>query len=60
MKSQKDMTPEMSPPGQKVSNMLLGKSGEIAPERMKKLAQSRSDTLKYHAIKTILNSNLEC
>ena len=37
----------MSPPGQKVSNMLLGKSGGellIAPEKMKGLGQSRSDT----------------
>jgi len=33
----------MSAPGQKVSNMLLGKSGgqlQIAPERMKQLGQS--------------------
>ena len=36
----------MSPTGQKVSNMLLGKSGEqllIAPERMKQLGQSRNN-----------------
>ena len=36
----------MSPPGQKGSNMLLGKSREqllIAPERMKRLDQSRND-----------------
>ena len=36
----------MSPTGQKVSNMLLGKSGEqllIAPERMKYLGQSGKD-----------------
>ena len=36
----------MSPPGQKVFNMLLGKNrGEllIAPERMMWLGQSRSD-----------------
>ena len=32
----------MSCPGQKVSNMLLGKNGEIAPERMKRLGQSRN------------------
>ena len=40
MKSQSDMTPEYEPPGQKVSNMLLGKSGGqllIAPERTKRL-----------------------
>ena len=37
----------MSPPGQNVSNMLLGKVGEqlaIAPERMKLLGQSGNDT----------------
>ena len=37
----------MSPPGQKVSNMLLGKSGgqlPTAPERMKLLGQNRNST----------------
>jgi len=50
MKSQKDMIPGdhtrgryLSPPGQYVSNMLLGKSPEIAPERMKRLGQSQND-----------------
>ena len=46
MKKQKDMTPEDEPPGQKMSNMLLGKSrGQllIAPERIKWLGQSRND-----------------
>ena len=46
MKSQKDRTSEDGPPSQKVYNMLLGKSrGQllIAPERMKRLGQSRSD-----------------
>ena len=48
MKKQKDMTPpgEMSPPGRKMSNILLGKSrGQLltAPERMKQLGQSRND-----------------
>ena len=36
----------MSPTGQKVSNMLLGKSREqllIAPERMKRLGQSENE-----------------
>ena len=40
------MTPEDETPGQKVSNMLLGKCrGKllIAPERMKQLGQSRND-----------------
>ena len=47
---QKDITPKYSPPpicpGQKVSNMLLGKSrGQLltASERMKWLSQSRND-----------------
>ena len=43
VKRQKDMTPEDKPPGQKVFNMLLGKSeGQllIAPERMKQVGQS--------------------
>ena len=47
MKMQKDMTLEDETPGQKVSNMLLGKSrGQllIAPERMKMLSQSENDT----------------
>ena len=37
----------MSPPGLKVSNKLLGKSGgelPVAPEWMKRLGQSRCDT----------------
>ena len=37
----------MNPPGQKMSNMLLGKSGGqllIVPERMKPLGQSGNDT----------------
>ena len=36
----------MRPPGQKVSNMLMGKSGGqllIVPERVKKLGQSGKD-----------------
>ena len=44
MKKQKDMEDE--PPGQKVFNMLLGKSGrqlQTAP-RMKQLGQSRNNT----------------
>ena len=47
MKRQHDMTPEDKPLGQKVSTMLLGKSkGQLltAPERMKRLNQSRNDT----------------
>ena len=46
MKKQKDMTPEDEPPGQKMSNMLLGKSRRqlrIAPERMKQQSQSRNN-----------------
>ena len=46
IKKQKDMAQKMIPPGQKVSNMLLGNSrGQllIASERMKWLGQSKSD-----------------
>ena len=46
MKRQKDTTPENDPPGQKMSNMLLGKNERellIAPERMKRLGQSRNN-----------------
>ena len=46
MERQKDMALESEPPGQKVSNMLLGKSGGqllIAPERMKQPGQSGND-----------------
>ena len=42
MKRQKDMTPKMSPQVS-MSNMLLGNSGEIAPERMTRLSQRRND-----------------
>ena len=44
MKKQKEMEDE--PPGQKVFNMLLGKSGRQslkAPERMNRLGQSGND-----------------
>ena len=34
---------EISPQGQQVFSMLLGNSREIAPERMKRLGQSRND-----------------
>ena len=37
------MKMEDKPPGRELSNMLLGKSGEIAPERMKRLSQSGND-----------------
>ena len=34
---------KMNPPGQYMSDMLLEKSGEFIPERMKRLGQSRND-----------------
>ena len=46
MNRQKDTTLEYEPPGWKVFNILLGKSGRqllIAPEGMKQLGQSRND-----------------
>ena len=48
MKRQKDLTPEDESPSRKVFNILLGKSREqllIAPERMKRLGQSKNDSL---------------
>ena len=66
------MALEGEPPGQKGSNMLLGKSrGQllIAPERMKWLGQSGNVTLlgmclvvkaKSSAVRTILHRNLGC
>ena len=60
MKSQSDMTPEYEPPGQKVSNMLLGKSGGqllIAPERMKQLRKSRNDTQLWACLVVKVKSN---
>ena len=45
MKRQKDMTREdETPPGQKVSNMLLKISEEITPERLKGWSQSKNNT----------------
>ena len=46
MNRQKDTTLEYEPPGWKVFNILLGKSGRqllIAPEGMTQLGQSRND-----------------
>ena len=42
MKRQKDMTQKMNSPGRYVPNMLLEKTGEITPERMKKWSQSKN------------------
>ena len=42
MKKQKDMTPKMNPQVS-MSNVLLGNSGEIAPERIKRLSQRRNE-----------------
>ena len=44
MKRQKDVTLKDELPGQQVPNMLLEKSGEITPERMKGWSQSESNT----------------
>ena len=53
MKRQKDMTPEDKPPRSEVSNTLLGKSREIAPERMKRLYMVTClfNTRKVHHVK---------
>ena len=44
MKRQKDMTLKNEPPRSVMSNMLLEKSREIAPEEMKRMGQSRNNT----------------
>ena len=43
MKRQKDMTLKNEPPRSVMSNMLLEKSREIAPEEMKRMGQSRNN-----------------
>ena len=43
MKRQKTVTQEDEAPGLKVSNMLLEKSGEIAPERKKRWSQGENN-----------------
>ena len=51
----------MSPPGQKVSNMLLGKVGGwllIARERMKWLSQNRNGTQLWMHLVMKLNSDI--
>ena len=52
----------MSPPGSKVSNMLLSKSrGQllIAPERMKWLDQSRNDDQLWMDLMVKIKSDIE-
>ena len=47
MKREKDRTPEDEPPGRYMSKMLLEKSREIAPERIKRLGQGRNFFLRF-------------
>ena len=49
----------MSPPGQKVSNMLLEKSGEEVSERMKWLGNSRNDAQLWMCLVVKLKSNVK-
>ena len=59
-KQQKDMTPEDDPPGQKVSNMLLGKSGGqllIVPEGMKRQGHSGHDVQLWVCLMVKVKSN---
>ena len=58
MKSQKDTTVEDKPPGLKVSNMLLGKKAEMAPERMKRLGQSRNNAQLWMCLVVNVKSEL--
>ena len=60
MKMQKYMTMEIRPPGRKVSNMLLGKTGGqllIAPEKMKPLVQSGNDAQLWMCLVVKIKSN---
>ena len=43
MNRQKDMTLNMNSPGKNVPNMLLEKSEEITPKRMKRQSQSENN-----------------
>ena len=47
----------MSPPGQNLSNMLLGKSREMAPERMTSLNQSKNDAQLWMCLMVKVKSN---
>ena len=47
----------MRPSGQKLFNMLLGKSREIASERMKMLGISRNDTEVWRCLVVKIKSN---
>ena len=60
MKRQKEITPEYVPSRLEVSSMLLRKSrGQllIAPERMKRLDQSRNDTQLWMCLVVKVKSN---
>ena len=48
---------KVSTPGWKFSNLLLGKSGEITRERMKRLGQSRNDTQLWMCLVVKVKSN---
>ena len=72
MKRQKDMTPEDEAPmseGVQYGTKKEWRAILIAPERMKRLGQSRNDIqpwirhmvkVKSDAVRTILHRNLEC
>ena len=49
---------QMSHPAQYMFNMVLGKSGEITPERMKRLAQSRNDAQLWMCLVVKLTSDV--
>ena len=60
MKRQKELNQKMSPPGQKVSNMLLEKSRgnlQVVPERMKQMDQSRNDAQLWMCLVVKVKSN---
>ena len=58
MKGKKIGQQKMSPPGQKVSTVLLGKSGETAPGTRKRLGQSRNDFQLWMCLVVKVKSNV--
>ena len=49
----------MNSPGQDLPNMLLEKSGEITPERMKRQSQSKNNTKLWMWLVTEVKSDAE-
>ena len=57
MNRQKDMTLNMNSPGKNVPNMLLEKSEEITPKRMKRQSQSGNNSQLWMCLVVKVKSN---